>query len=167
LVSPARSCWPLACILAISLLLGACGKQDDAEAIRALIREGTLLAEKHDVAGIMKLTTPEFRALPGEMDGREARKYLLYAFLRYKEFKLVYPRPVVEIQAGGEGAEASFPFLILQKDYSIPDLKDLAQHPEDWLQQLGDKADLYRLRLEFTRSGGEWRVRRAHLDVIR
>ncbi len=150
----------------VMVVLGACGEKDDEAAIRKVIQEGARLAEKHDTGGLLKLTTQDFRASPGEVNRQEVKRYLLYAFMRYKEFKLLYPQPSVEIH-GGDRAAASFPFLIVQKDQSLPDLRDLVKDPDRWLQQLGDKADLYRLKLELTREGDDWRVSRAQLEVLR
>jgi hypothetical protein len=98
---------------------------------------------------------------------QEVKRYLLHAFMRYKKFRVLYPQPSVELQGEGDQAAASFPFLIVQKDQSLPDLRDLVKDPDRWIQQLGDKADLYRLRLDLTRDGGNWRVRRAQLEVLR
>ena len=148
------------------VVLGACAEKDDEVAIRKVIQEGARLAEKHDTSGLLKLTSQDFRASPGEVNRQEVKRYLLYAFMRYKEFAVLYPQPSVEIQ-GGDRAAASFPFLIVQKDQSLPDLRDLVKDPDRWLQQLGDKADLYRLKLELTRDGADWRVSRAHLEVLR
>jgi hypothetical protein len=147
--------------------LSSCAAKDDVAEVRKMIREGAVLAEKHDMGGMIKLTTADFQASPGPVSRQEVKRYLLHAFMRYKEFRVLYSQPDVEIQDGGDRAGASFPFLIVQKDQSLPNLKDLLDDPESWIRQLGDKADLYRLRLELAREGGDWRVRRAHLEVLR
>jgi hypothetical protein len=151
----------------LGMLPAGCGKRDEEAEIRRLIREGASLAEKHDAGGLMKLATEDFRALPGEADKREVKGVLLYAFTRYRQFRIIHPPAAIHVQAGGEAASARFPFLIVQKDQSLPDLKGLLEDPEEWAAQLGDKADLFRLDLELVRAEGNWRVRRAHLEGFR
>jgi hypothetical protein len=78
--------------------------------------------------------------------------------------KILYPRPVVEIDDHVNEASAQLPFLIVKKDHPFKDLEGLRDDPMAWIDALGDAADLYRLRLEWIKQDGDWRVDRAFLE---
>jgi len=150
-------------IAAFLILLLACGKGDDVQAIRELIDKGAALGEKHDIAGLMNLATEDFLALPGEMDRRSCKAILWRAFQYYKAFKVLYPLPKVAVESDGKKASASFPFLIVREEASFPRLKDLAQDPKRWLEEVGENADLYAFDMDLVKENGEWLVRRVLL----
>ena len=66
------------CLAAVALCaaLTACARQDDEEAIRALIAEGAAAAEAHDIAALMAMTTDAVRASPMNLDRRGIRGVL-------------------------------------------------------------------------------------------
>lgn len=148
------------------LLLASCGQEDDAAAIRGLIREGAELAEKQDIGGLLNLATEDFRARPGDLKRRETRAFLWRAFRYYETFKIHYPRPGIELAEGGESARANVSFLILKDDHAFKKLKDLFDDPEAWLEEAGRSADVYHLDLELVKEGGEWLVRRAAIKSV-
>jgi hypothetical protein len=129
-----------------------------------LIRKGVNYAEKHEIDGILKLATEDLKVLPAEVDRKEVKRILWLAFRQYGDMKISYPQPGVEIAKDGNHASARFPFLIVKKDQSLPDLNDLVNDPQKWVEQVGEKADLYRLKLRLTKTGGEWLVDQAHLE---
>jgi hypothetical protein len=151
-------------LVAVLLLVVSCSSKDDAGAITEVVKKGVSLAEAHDIAGMFKLTTEDFIALPGKLDRRETRRILFMAFHHYGEFKVLYPRPGVEVRPDRLTASAVFPFLIVKKETSLPGLKDLYENPKSWLETVGENADLYRLKLELIRDGGDWLVSQALLE---
>ncbi|MGW8220675.1 MAG: hypothetical protein ACWGP1_00885 [Syntrophobacteria bacterium] len=158
----------LVTLLLISLLLlVACSKEDDTEQIRNLIKEGAKLAEEHNAAGLLKLTTEDFVARPGKHDGREVRRILWFAFNHYGNFNVMHPEPSVDLEESGREASAKVYFMIVKKERSIPELKDLYRDPRGWLEEVGETADLYRLKLELLKNNGDWLVRSVLLEPFR
>lgn len=147
--------------------LTSCSVKDEAEVIRQLVKEGATLAENHDISGLMKLTTEDFLALPGPHDHRGVKRILWWAFMHYKKFKVIYPEASVDIEPSGLAASAKVYFLILKKDRSFPKLDELYKDPQGWLDEVGENADLYRLKLQLLKENGDWLVRRAHLELFR
>jgi hypothetical protein len=43
----------------------------------------------------------------------------------------------------------------------------LWKNPEKWLKELGEKADLYQLKLEWLKKNGNWLVKEARLAPFR
>ena len=149
------------------LILGcmlSCSSGDEATAIRELIKEGATLGEEHDIGGLINLTSDDFVALPGNLDRRETRRILWLAFRHYGSFKVLYPLPSVDFDPDRRSASAGFPFLILRKDASFPKLKELYEDPQKWLEEAGENADLYRLKLELIKLDGRWVARQALLE---
>ena len=158
----------LVTLLLITLfILAACAKEDDTEQIRELIKEGARLAEEHNIAGLLKLTTEDFVAGPGKHDGREVKGILWYAFNHYGNFKVMYPEPSVDLEESGRSASARVYFMLVQKERSIPELKDLYKDPRGWLEEVGETADLYRLKLELLKNNGDWLVRSVLLEPFK
>lgn len=150
-------------IAAFLILSLACSKGDDVQAIRELIDKGAALGEKHDMAGLMNLTTEDFLALPGDMDRRSSKAVLWRAFQYYKAFKVLYPLPKVTVESEGKRASAGFPFLIVREEVSFPRLKDLAQDPKQWLEEVGENADLYAFDMDLVKENGDWLVQKVLL----
>ena len=149
----------LACALSL-----ACSKTDDSEKIRAVIARGAALAEAHDIAGILDLATGDVRAAPMDLDRRGIKGVLWRTFTYYGPLDVLYPRPAVEVEADGHTAMARFPFLIVKKGHPVPNLKRFRDDPLEWIEALGETADLYRLRLLFAKQDGAWRVKHASLE---
>ena len=154
-------------LLLLLLLLPSCSKDDDTEKIRSLIKKGAELAEKHDLPGLLELTTEDFLALPGKHGRREVRRILWFTFNHYGNFKVLHPKPIVDLEPDGRLASARVYFLIVRREQSIPNLKDLYQDPQDWLEEVGENADLYRLKLDLEKDNGDWLVKRAFLEPFR
>ena len=147
-----------------SFSMVSCATDDDSTAIRELIKQGKSLSEKQDLRGLMQLTTDEFLALPGDLNRRETKRILWMAFRYYQSFKVVYPRPDVQLAKDSVTASAIFPFLIVKEEHSFPKLEELYENPKGWLEAVGESADLYRLKLELIKEGGDWLVRKALLE---
>ena len=145
-------------------LIACSGAEDDSEIIRALIKKGAELAEKHDIKGIVDLTTEDFTAIPGDYTRTNIKGVLLFAFRHYGKFKVLYPRPGVDVDPNGEEATARVHFMIVKQEGGIPDLKDLYEDPEEWIKKAGEIADLYRLDLKLRKDGGDWLVAQAHIE---
>jgi hypothetical protein len=79
----------------------------------------------------------------------------------------MYPEPSVDLESNGTGAFATVYFLIVRKEQSVPNIKELYKNPQDWLQEVGENADLYRLKLEWSKQNGDWLVRKALLEPFR
>jgi hypothetical protein len=146
------------------LCMASCAERDDVRAIRTLIKEGAVLAEKHDIGGILALASEDLQALPGELDRQQIRGVLWRAFTYYGALKVIYPRPAVDVEKDGDRAMARFPFLIVKKEQSLPSLEALYDDPQRWLDEVGENADLYRFKLHFIKKGGAWLVREVHLE---
>lgn len=155
---------PIILALGLCVFISACGRKDDAQAIHELIRKGTGLAEDKQVGDLMDLALPGFIAQPGSRNRREVKRVLFAAFRHYGEFKIHYPRPLVEILSDGHSARATVHFLIVRQDQSIPGLKELYDDPRKWIETAGEKADLYRLKLVLKKDGGDWLVGGAELE---
>lgn len=146
-----------------SILLSCSGK-DDVTAIRELISEAAGFAEEHDIGGIMALTSEDFKALPGKLDHRRVKRMLWLVFKKYGQLRIVHPIPGVQVEEGS--ATARFPFLIIKKDQSLPALKELYQDPKRWVEEIGEKGDLYNMELTLVKKGDDWIVTRAHVGRL-
>ncbi len=151
-------------LLIAGSLSGSCSSQDEETVIREGIKKGATLAEEQDIKGLMNMTTEDFRAFPGDLGRQETRRILFVAFRHYQDFKILYPRPSVELKQDKRSASAVFPFLIVKKEVTVPNLKDLYEDPQRWLEAVGENADLYRLKLEWVKQEGDWLVKQARLE---
>jgi hypothetical protein len=156
--------WAVFLLLISGSLLAACSSKDEETVIRELVKKGAILAEEQDLRGLMSLTTEDLLVLPGDLGRQETRRILFVAFRHYQDFKILYPRPSVEIKADKRSASAIFPFLIVKKEMTLPNLKELYEDPQRWIEAVGEKADLYRLKLEWIRPDGDWLVKQARLE---
>jgi len=156
--------WFLVLLLISVNGLGSCSSKDEGSAIRELIKKGATLAEEQDIKGLINLTTEDFRVLPAELGRQETRRILFVAFRHYQDFKILYPRPGVDLKPDKRSASAVFPFLIVKKETTLPKLKELYEDPQRWLETVGENADLYRLKLEWLKREGDWLVKQARLE---
>jgi hypothetical protein len=155
----------LAFLFAVILLfIGTCAERDDVSAIRALIKKGAVLAEKHDIGGILKLSVEDLQALPGELTRKGISGVLWRAFRYYGALRVIYPRPDVDLAKDGNHALARFPFLIVKREHSFPKLEKLHNDPQEWLEEVGENADLYRLKLYMVKKKGDWLAKEVHLE---
>ncbi len=113
--------------------LESCSSKDEETTIRELVKKGAKLGEEQDIKGLMNLTTEDFLALPGDLGRQETRRILFVAFRHYQDFKILYPRPNVELKPDKRSASAVFPFLIVKKETVLPKLKELYEDPQRWL----------------------------------
>ena len=153
--------------MTLLLLVPSCAKEDEAEKIRSLIKEGVELAEKHDISGLIAFTTKNFIAQPGKHGSQEVRRILWFAFNHYGNFRIMYPEPSVELRPEGREGSARVYFVIVKRDQSVPKVQDLYKDPKGWIEQVGESADLYRLSLELLKENGDWLVKRALLEPFR
>ncbi|MEJ2155360.1 MAG: hypothetical protein P8X96_08485 [Desulfobacteraceae bacterium] len=148
----------------VCIIIAACGGKDDTAAIYELIEKGTALAEERQVGDLLDLTLPDFVAQPGGRNRQETKGVLFAAFMHYGQFKIRYPRPQVEIHNQDDSAMATVHFLIVRQNQPFPGLKELYDNPRKWIEEAGEKADLYQLKLDLKKDGGDWRVGRAELE---
>jgi len=146
------------------LCAGSCAERDDVRAIRRLIKEGAVLAEKHDIGGILALASEDLQALPGELDRQQVKGVLWRAFKYYGALKVIYPRPAVDVEKDSDHASARCPFLIVKREHSFPRLEALYNDPQGWLDEVGENADLYRLKLDLIKKKGSWLVKEVRLE---
>jgi hypothetical protein len=154
----------LVLVLLSFLGLVACAEKDDTEAVRALMERGAALAEQHDIGALMDLCSEDFRAEPGGLDRNGAKGVLWRAFQYYRDFKVLYPRPSVKVSEDGEDASARCPFLIVRSETTVPKLQELYEDPRAWVQEVGEKADLYCLTLGLQKKGDDWLVQGARIE---
>ena len=164
---PFKSSPFIASILFISLCLCACGNRDDAAAIRKLIARASQMAEEHRIADLMQLTADGFSASPGSHDAGSVRRILFIAFKHYGMFQIRYPRPTVEVEADAATARTVIHFMIVSQDRPMPELKELYENPQQWVEQASEKADLYQLKLALIKDEGDWRVKNAELTPFK
>lgn len=142
----------------------SCSEQDDTEAIRAVVQKGAGLAEKHDIGGILELASRDLQAMPGDLDRRAVKGVLWRAFKYYGPLKVLHPRADIEMDEHMNQASAQVPFLIVKREQTYPELEELYDHPLAWLQEVGENADLYRLKLRLINHKGQWLVNRVLLE---
>jgi hypothetical protein len=156
-----------ALLIILVLFSFACSREDDVAKIQALIKKGGALAEKHDIQGLLALTSGDFVAFPGPHDRQETKGILLMAFRHYGPLRVLYPRPGIDLDPAKQSALGTVYFMIVKKELSYPGLEALYTDPSAWLAKVGENADLYRLKLEFKKIKGEWFVFSARLDSFR
>jgi hypothetical protein len=79
----------------------------------------------------------------------------------------MYPEPSVDLEESSQAASAKVYCMIVRKDQSIPELKDLYRDPRGWLEEVGETADLYRLKLQLLKKNGKWLVQSVLLEPFR
>ncbi len=146
---------------------GSCDTPDNETQIRSLFDKGADFAQKHDIKELIRLTTDDFQAWPGPQDRQSAKGVLFMAFRRYKKFSVKFPRPTVNVDATGAYAEAKTPFLIVREGQSMPNLKDLYDDPDGWVEKVDDLADPYHLELWLIKKDDEWLVRKARIHGLK
>lgn len=156
--------WVLSILGALILAFAFCSVKDDERELRELVEKAARFAEKHDIGGIMDLTTEDFQARPGNFDRRGAKRILFMAFRHYNKLRVFHPQPSVELESEAGGASVSVPFLIAKKDQSLPELKELYRDPMGWVEKVGESGDLYRFKLKMVKVKGDWLVKRAYLE---
>ncbi len=149
--------------LVFLLMATACSQEDDVAAIRALIQKGAVLAEAHDISGLMDLTTEDIVAQGGTYNRLEIKRIIWSAFRHYGKLNILYPKPSVDLYSENNQADCAMFLLIVRKDRVVPDIKDLYDDPQGWLETVGDNADLYQLKLDMRKTDRGWRVSAAHL----
>ena len=149
------------------LLLASCAASEPEDSIRQVIRRGADLAERHDLGGLLGLTTKNFMAMPGSRDRDETKGILWMAFRYYEKFRIIYPEPEVDLEEKGRTASARVYFLMVRERRTFPRLEALYKDPQGWLKEVGEKADLYRLDLDWFNEDGDWLVAKAHLEPFR
>jgi len=145
-------------------LAASCSQKDDVQVIRELIKEGAKLAEDHNVSGIMELATEDVVALPGHHNRIEIKRIIWAALMHYGKLKVLYPKPSVDLSTTDNRATCMIYLLIVKKDRTIPDVKDLYEEPRRWLETVGENADLFQIKLQLLKKDGTWRVNQAHLE---
>ena len=155
-------------LLAAALLASSagCRKGGDEQAILELIDEAARLAEAHETSEIMDLATDDFVAEPGGRDSEEVRGILQFAFMRYGEMRIVYPKPSIEITPP-DMARAGVPFVIMRAGGPVPDLGGLVEDHEKWLEEASRSADPYHLDLWLLKTSGRWKVAKVHIEGLR
>jgi hypothetical protein len=156
--------WILLIVAELILTSAFCSPKDDERALRELVEKAARFAEHHDIGGIMDLTTEDIRAQPGNLDRRGARSILFMTFRHYGELKVFHPQPSVDLESGEGESSVSVPFLIVKKDQSLPELKELYSDPKGWVEKAGESADLYRFKLKVSKVDDNWLVKSACLE---
>jgi hypothetical protein len=156
-----------ALLVILVLFSFACSREDDVVMIQALIKKGGALAEKLDIQGLLAMTSKDFVAFPGRHDRQGVKGILQMAFRHYGPLRVLYPRPGIDLGPLRQTASGTVYFMIVRKELSYPGLEALYTDPTAWLAKAGENADLYRLKLEFKKTNGEWVVARARLDPFR
>lgn len=149
-------------LLAITLALVSCDdKQDDRALITARVAEIADLAERHDISGMMELTTRDYVANPGGRDSQDVRGVLLIALRRYGTFQIRHPEPSIDLDDSKKRASVTVPFLVVREGEDFPDadLDQVTDDPEAWAKEVGEAVgDPYYLELSVRKVDGDWLV---------
>ena len=145
-------------------ILAGCSDQDEAQAVAELVENGARHAEAHRIGDLLDLATTDFTATPGHYNRGATRGILYRAFQYYGNFTIHYPRPAIRIEDPADGSLVTMYFVLVKQDANIPGLEDLADDPRKWLDTVGEKADLYQLKLDLVKKDKKWRVRQAHIE---
>jgi hypothetical protein len=145
-----------------------CEKPDDVTQIRAIVDQAVDAAKRQDIKEVMEFVTDDFRVNPGDRDEQAARSILLIALRTFGKFDIRYPVPAIKIAPDAQSAQVNVPFLIVRESVNFPDVSQTREDPARWLEAVGDAlGDPYRLKMDFTKSSGEWKVREATLQSRR
>ncbi|GAB4355718.1 MAG: hypothetical protein Kow006_22310 [Gammaproteobacteria bacterium] len=155
--------WAVAWLFVTVVGLSGCSTPDEEAAIHELIGEGVARAEAHDLGGLADLVSEGFTADPGGLPWRDAKRLLFVGMKRYGNFRILHPKPSIELEEHGQRAEAVVHFLVVNRDRILPELEGLHEDPGGWLRALDRNADLFTLAMQLSRESGEWRVYRARL----
>jgi hypothetical protein len=154
-------------VLCTGLSCGLCSSSSDEEQIRKLIDQMVDLAEKHDIGGLEDLASEDLVVRPWSMRRGEFKRWLFVAFRRYGDFKLHFPRPGVEIDEQQGTATASIYFLMLSGGKAVPDLQELKDRPDEWLDKAMNLTNLFKLTLGLSKIDGDWLVSAAHFKRLK
>ena len=158
---------PLMAAACAVALCWACKPKDDEKLIFALIERAAILAQEHKTGKIMDLATETFVADPGGRDRQEVQSILVYAFMRYGNFKIKFPTPEIEIAPSGDAASAKVPFVVVREGMIIPDLTKLKDDPARWIEEVSRSTDPYHIELRLEKIDGEWKVQKAIMQGLR
>jgi hypothetical protein len=123
-------------------LLAACGtKSSDEEQVRALIDDVESAAEARDASDVLEHVADDYADSSG-LDKRDLREFLLGYFLSHPKLELLVNIESLEFPVDG----------LAQAVVSVTAV------------ELGDPGR-QRLKVEFRRVGGEWRVARADREA--
>jgi hypothetical protein len=125
-------------VLITAVLLAACSaRSSDEEQLRALIASAEAAAEARDASDVLALVADDYQDANG-FDKTQLRNFLRGYFLAHPKLEIVVNISQLEFPAEG----------LAQAEVSVTSL------------ELNDP-DHARLKVEFQRSNGEWRVSRA------
>ena len=125
-------------IFIAAILLAACGaKSSDEEQVRALIDSMEVAAEARDASDVLEYVADDYADSSG-LDKPQLQNFLRGYFLAHPKLELVVKIESLEFPVDG----------LAQAVVSVATV------------ELGDP-DLQRLKVEFRRTGGQWRVARA------
>jgi hypothetical protein len=157
-------------LAAVALVLlcttAGCSRDDEVTRVRRFVQDGIQRAEKHDLAGLLALTSEGFRAEPGSRGRGAVREILGAAFYHYGRFRILYPEPAVEVAEDGRAATVTMPFLVVKRDGSWPGLESLYRDPQRWLDEVGENADLYRVIVRLAKMEEGWLAEWARLSSV-
>lgn len=154
-------------IIVLSVLLISCSRKNEVEEIRKMFAQCVQLAKAHETQKIIDHVTEDFVAMPGDHDRRTTKRILWISFRHYDKFTIKYPQPDIEIGKDGQTARATITLLILKQGQIMPDIDELYKDPGRWVQKVGEKADLYRLKVELVKTSGDWKAKQARLEPFR
>ena len=131
----------LTALIASGLLFGCTARSSDEELVRALIDNMETAAEARDASDVLDLVADDYEDAQG-FDRAQLRNFLRGYFLAHPKIELLVNIENLEFPADG----------LAQAEITVTSLA------------LNDP-DHARLKVEFRREGGDWKVRRA--DLVR
>ncbi|MBW1809740.1 MAG: nuclear transport factor 2 family protein [Deltaproteobacteria bacterium] len=138
-----------------------CSSGSDEDAIRNLIDLASRLAEKHDISSILDLATQDFRVKPRGKTRQEIKRLMFWAFNRYGRFSLLSQLASVEVN---DQDKTAVYYLLVRRGKAMPEVEHLVDDPEEWLIKVQGLANLFRVRLDLIKTGGDWKFQRAQVE---
>ncbi len=152
--------------LGTSSACGSCEEpSSDEESIRALIARAVQACQQHRLSEVIDLTTDDFFIPSRARNRKEVKRALLYAFRRLGRSRLLTPR--ADIELGPEPGLARATVYVLRLKTQMPDAATLADNPPEWLEQVADLGDLYRLELSLRKDDEQWLLSQAQAKRFR
>jgi ketosteroid isomerase-like protein len=124
-------------LIASGLLLACAARSSDEELVRAVIDDMETAAEARDASDVLDLVADDYQDAQG-FDRAQLRNFLRGYFLAHPKIELLVNIESLDFPADG----------LAQAQISVTSLAL-------------DDADHARLKVEFRREGGDWKVRRA------
>ena len=141
----------------------ACTEQAEEAAISELAVSAANLAEKRDIGGLQNLATTDFQLVPDGLD-RKGAKWALYRYFRQLgQFKVMIPKPEIDVDVDDSTAQLKTPVAIGPRNYNPSHLSAFNDDHVEWRNHLGAGVDVFLLEATLVKEREMWFVQSARL----